>query len=516
MFSKLNSCCNDSGFDVPAFFAVHGIEFDNAQLNREDLIAHFLNGQCASSKAPGCSEVARSIRSPIKIALMITEAIVTRCERKEIMPSDLLEYCSAIGVTTTQRPEYTILTQRLRTRCNALRPLLKCDGLETVFCGIETLGKQSVQHLSSQHKLNTCSNKDVDSTRTAVVDHIVSGECQASTSSLCNSIEDEYQSSNAGANGDLETYILQLAAAKKTKLSKKVLQRVLKSRSVEFDESDNVGELRRHLRSHITRLRKGKKSEWSHNQRAEAESKHHCRLNEIREEWPQPVSMGLKEECIHNFRVATSSESLRQFTCACCAESTNCSDRRVRRLEEIDLKLMRDRTNLIFKEGCTPPEPPFKEGPLANLMIDVNGISPESDENGLSLQLCTRCDSSLQKGKLPRLAIANLNVLGSVPPEMTDMTMAEEMLIARCRAKCCIVKLQDNHVSVSLPSSQRGIKGNIIIYPQKVGGLADILPPPVDDVVHLICILFVGQTLPSQLWLKDKAYPLVVRREVVR
>ena len=177
---------------------------------------------------------------------------------------------------------------------------------------------------------------------------------------------------------------------------------------------------------------------------------------------------------------------------------------------------MRDRTNRVFDDSCIPPEPPFTDGPLANLMINPSGITPESTDNDLSLQLCVRCDSSLQKGKLLRLAVANLNVLGSVPPKMKNMTMVEEMLVACCRAKCCIVKLQDHRTNISLPSSQRGIKGNIIVYPQRIGELTNVLPAPVDDVVHPICVMFVGSVLPSQSWLKDKAYPLVMRREVVR
>ena len=104
-----------------------------------------------------------------------------------------------------------------------------------------------------------------------------------------------------------------------------MLRRVLKSRNIEFVDSENIGELRRRLRSHITTLRKGKQSEWSRNQRAESELERDRRLNEIRNEWPQPASMELKEDCIRNFRAATSSESLRQFTCACCAESINIS-----------------------------------------------------------------------------------------------------------------------------------------------------------------------------------------------
>ena len=63
--------------------------------------------------------------------------------------------------------------------------------------------------------------------------------------------------------------------------------------------------------------------------------------------------------------------------------------------------------------------------------------------------------------------------------------MVEEMLIARCRAKQCIVKLQDHCTDVSLPSTQCGFKGHVIVYPQKVGELSNVLPPPVDNIVHL-------------------------------
>ena len=284
VLSKLNSCCNDPNFDISTFSAIHGMDSDDVPLTREDVISHFLNGQCASRKAPGCSEVAHSVRSPIRIALMTTEAIVVRYECKQISPNDLQTYCSAIGVTTTRRPEHTILMQKLRTRCGTLRPLLDCDGLETVLSGVGSLGKRTLEHLSSQHNLNANPEVDADSMKTTIVDHVTSGQCQASSSSLCTSINNEYcdGASGASATSDLETYILQLAAEKK-KLSKKALRRVLKSRNIEFDDSENVGKLRQHLRLHITSLRKGKQSEWSRNQRGELESEHDHRLDEIRE-----------------------------------------------------------------------------------------------------------------------------------------------------------------------------------------------------------------------------------------
>ena len=516
ILSELNQCYNNPNFDLSAFFIAHGVDCDDVPMAHEDVISHFLNGKCAGQKTPGCSEVARDVRSPIKMALTLTEAIVVQCERNQISLDDLRTCCSAIGVTTTQRPEYTVLTQKLAIRCSTLRPLLNCDQLDTMLCGVETLGKKSLQHLSAQHDLDADPKCNAESMKTTIVDHIASGGCDASTSSLCSAVNDEYHEKPPGANGDLEAYIIDHAAhAKDVKPSKKTLRRILKSKDIEFDYDDEVGDLRRHLRSYLKTLRKAKKSEWARNQRAKLESEHRHHLDEIRENWPQPASMELREDCVRNFRAATSSESLRQFTCACCAESVNVSDRKVQPLGEINLELMRDRTNRVFDESCTPPEPFFASGPLANVAIDPDGVTQDA-ENNISLQLCPRCNSSLKKNKLPRLAIANLNVLGSVPPEMKQMTMVEEMLIARCHAKSCIVKLQDYRADVSLPSSQRGFKGNVIVYPQRVGKLGSVLPPPVDVVVHPICVLFIGQTLPSRSWLKEKAHPLVVRREVVR
>jgi len=387
------------------------------------------------------------------MALTVTEAIIVQCKRNQISLDDLRTCCSAIGVTTTQRPEYAVLTQKLATRCSALRPLLNCDKLDTMLCGVETMGKQTLHHLCDQHDLNVDPKSDAESMKTTIVDHIASGGCQASTSSLCSAADDEYHSTEPGANGDLEAYIINHAAhAKNVKPSKKTLRRILKSKGVEFNDDDEVGDLRRRLRSYLTTLRKAKRPEWDRNHRAEQESEHRHHLDKIREEWPQPAPMELKEDCVRNFRAATSSDSLRQFTCACCAESVNVSDLKVRQHTEVDLGLMRDRTDRVFDESCIPPKPPFTDGPLANLMIDPSGVTPESAESDLSLQLCARCDSSLRKGKLPRLAIANLNVLGSVPPEMKQMTMVEEMLVARCRAKYCTVV---NRSSVHHHSSGR-------------------------------------------------------------
>ena len=50
--------------------------------------------------------------------------------------------------------------------------------------------------LSTQHDLNGDQEQDLDSAKTAIVEHVMSGECQVTTSSLCISIDDEYQDSD--------------------------------------------------------------------------------------------------------------------------------------------------------------------------------------------------------------------------------------------------------------------------------------------------------------------------------
>ncbi|KAG1843113.1 hypothetical protein DFJ58DRAFT_615528, partial [Suillus subalutaceus] len=88
-------------------------------------------------------------------------------------------------------------------------------------------------------------------------------------------------------------------------------------------------------------------------------------------------------------------------------------------------------------------------------------------------------------------------------------------MIARCRAKCWIIQLKEENQNLQLSTNQRGIKGHIIIYPQRLEGIAAILPPTVDDIVTPICIIFVGSCPPSREWLQEKAKPLIVRREKV-
>ncbi|KAJ6525417.1 hypothetical protein B0H19DRAFT_872566, partial [Mycena capillaripes] len=87
-------------------------------------------------------------------------------------------------------------------------------------------------------------------------------------------------------------------------------------------------------------------------------------------------------------------------------------------------------------------------------------------------------------------------------------------MIARCRAKCWIIQLKEED-DYSTPITQRGVRGHVIVYPQRPSAIAKVLPPSIDEVITPICVIFVGSNPPSKEWLQKKAKPLTVRKEKV-
>ncbi|KAJ7645050.1 hypothetical protein DFH06DRAFT_897293, partial [Mycena polygramma] len=87
-------------------------------------------------------------------------------------------------------------------------------------------------------------------------------------------------------------------------------------------------------------------------------------------------------------------------------------------------------------------------------------------------------------------------------------------MIALCRAKCWIIQLRDDHSSNIM--AQRGIRGHVIVYPQRPSAIAQTLPPSIDDIITPICVIFVGAKAPTAEWLRTKATPLIVRKERVQ
>ncbi|KAJ7739225.1 hypothetical protein DFH07DRAFT_681047, partial [Mycena maculata] len=89
-------------------------------------------------------------------------------------------------------------------------------------------------------------------------------------------------------------------------------------------------------------------------------------------------------------------------------------------------------------------------------------------------------------------------------------------MIARCRSKCWIIQLQEENHDLLLASTQRGVKGHVIIYPQQPSQIANVLPPSIEEITSPVCVLFVGSSPPSPEWLREHAKPLAVNAHRVR
>jgi hypothetical protein len=137
------------------------------------------------------------------------------------------------------------------------------------------------------------------------------------------------------------------------------------------------------------------------------------------------------------------------------------------------------------------------------------------------VHLCKTSALSLLKNKLPAASLAYGNVLEDIPEAQSNLTKIEEFMIALCRAKAIIFHLRGGEKpvndsnrdspSVVMPNMQRGIRGHIITHPQRPDHVARLSPPFVEDIVKLICIVFVGSKMPTREWLLQRAKPLVVR-----
>ncbi|KJA13612.1 hypothetical protein HYPSUDRAFT_110312, partial [Hypholoma sublateritium FD-334 SS-4] len=146
-------------------------------------------------------------------------------------------------------------------------------------------------------------------------------------------------------------------------------------------------------------------------------------------------------------------------------------------------------------------------------VINPDGVSLSSNGESYDVALCCTCANALKRSQLPPLALANHLVLGEVPPELQGLTSIEETMIARCRAKSWIVQLNFDDKD---DRNESRLKGHVIIHPQDPSPLLELLPPSVEDICTPICVILVGSKKPSKEWLREKASPLVVRRERVR
>ncbi len=95
--------------------------------------------------------------------------------------------------------------------------------------------------------------------------------------------------------------------------------------------------------------------------------------------------------------------------------------------------------------------------------------------------VCLECADSVRRKKLPKNALANGLWLGEVPSILTDLTFAEQSIIARVRI---------NRFAVKLQSGMYKTKCNIIAFQNPVPQILETLPPPTSDIEDFFAVMF--------------------------
>jgi hypothetical protein len=500
--------CND-------LFADHCIEpcRDTDEERRDAVLHHLLNGICILRPGvPSCKSFARGLASTMHLSHEICTLLLSAYKYKRITLSTFRLCCASVDLKISGANHGRDLSLKLQQRLTRRGPLYNCeDAVEMISC-IETLGSGSLFELAALHDTHPDANtSEKDELRDVVVYHL-SGDCQNTAAALCASVRSVLlPSTEPGIQTDLRPQILDAVINLATK---KTLRRALRCLGTPHTSTDPIGCLRSLLSQHRDTFFVDGQPIRERSRRSKSGEDSGTTLGDIADAWPQRISHVEKARIVHDFRTTTSSIALKTVTCASCAEKVRVRDSSNSLGTDLDLDILRRPLPISSDQTDRVPPLPYTEGPLAGTPVDPPGVCHDED-GALCLSLCTHCRRALSRRKLPRFALANLNVIGTVPLELESLTLVEELIIARCRAKMCIVKLQDYSDDVDLPTVQRGMKGHIIVFPQHPENLPNVMPPQICDIISPICILFCGSTVPTRQWLKEKARPLVVCREVV-
>jgi hypothetical protein len=396
---------------------------------------------------------------------------------------------------------------------------LDYDSLTDLLSAVETLTKDSLISLAQAHSITFPLKCTVTNLRGIISNHLSRGLCASSNASACIRIAENLSANLKNEEFDQTVVLSNLEILALSSVLQRIklrpIRRILDSRNVSYSHTDSLSKLRKHLKSVIIGLKRGKKNADKVAARYALDAEYETNKEKIAKSWPQLVNTNLKDKIVKMFREQTSKVSLSSFTCASCAESALCTNCHAVLASDVDLNLLKFRQDFRLESGVNNLPLPYNHGPLQDVLLDPAGVTVDEKGN-LQLLLCSQCHSALKQDKIPPLSLANGTFLGPIPDELKDLTVIEEAMIARCRAKCWIIQLKEVNPTIVAPDSQRGFRGHIIIYPQRPSEIAKLLPPNLTDIITTVCVLFVGSTPPSADWLREKAKPLCVRREKVR
>ena len=206
---------------------------------------------------------------------------------------------------------------------------------------------------------------------------------------------------------------------------------------------------------------------------------------------PLPPSKGLQETVIQNWCKDTSPNMFTEAGCAVCGQLTPACKLSKLSDAECDLDiLVRDGAEVTRLERDSRGDP----------TREVKG--PVLDQTCSSI--CESCKDSLDQGFTPKYALANGLWIGAVPPQLQNLSYAEQLLVSRVRRNKCIVQVS---------SGMHKMKANVIAFENPMPKIYERLPPPAEDLDEVLAFIYTGPCRPTPEDIERT--PLLVRRNKV-
>ncbi|KAI0336899.1 hypothetical protein BDW22DRAFT_1340899, partial [Trametopsis cervina] len=205
---------------------------------------------------------------------------------------------------------------------------------------------------------------------------------------------------------------------------------------------------------------------------------------------PHPASRSSVHGIIRGFVEDSTFEQINESGCAVCGCLYTKSTLRDLEASNIDL-------NILEVSGVTRKE-------------RISGSSTVEPLSGPVLTTdgklcCITCYNALNRGVVPKNALANGLWIGDVPCELQGLSWMEQKLVARIATNYCVIRVHS--------SGLYKMRTNVVCRATPMKKIYSVLPPKRADFEEVLAILFIGPTPPTPT--EYKRTLLLIRRDKV-
>ena len=293
---------------------------DSHDDRRDAVLTHLLNGECISASSPSCKLFTRdALGSAMNLSYLLCTLLLDAHQNRTIAFHIFSQCCVSIGLRATTPHPGRELKLKLQQQLKHQKPLIECQSVFNTFNKLELLGLGSLAELASLHDIQLDSSAR-DALRDAIVQHLIAGACENMDGEMCRSTRLAYLASSSDRSKPIDLQMFILDGVVKA-VNRKPFSRILCGLGVLHSPTDSIKIFQSLLRKHCVHLRGEKRTTPNQDSRKLGSQRDHdAGLVGVGERWPERASHAEKANMIHDFRSLTSSNALRSFTCASCAE----------------------------------------------------------------------------------------------------------------------------------------------------------------------------------------------------